>query len=60
VNGALKQRLLGRDARRVALAAQEADASNDFFSISFTGVGYFEVNQKSGWRWVRQRPSCAL
>ena len=47
-----------------ALAAQQAGvpASDDFNRGDNEGVGYFEVNQKSGWRWNTARaflrPAC--
>ena len=47
-----------------ALAAQQAGipATPDFNSGTNEGVGYFEVNQKSGWRWNSAkaflRPTC--
>ena len=47
-----------------ALAAQQAGipATPDFNSGTNEGVGYFEVNQKSGWRWNSAkaflRPAC--
>ncbi len=47
-----------------ALAAQQAGiaATTDFNGGSNEGVGYFEVNQKSGWRWNSAkaflRPAC--
>ena len=47
-----------------ALAAQQAGiaATTDFNGGSNEGVGYFEVNQKSGWRWNSAkaflRPTC--
>jgi choline dehydrogenase len=48
-----KQRLRWDVLDAFALAAQEAGipASSDFNTGDNTGVGYFEVNQKSGWRW---------
>ncbi|MDD5028625.1 MAG: GMC family oxidoreductase N-terminal domain-containing protein [Rhodoferax sp.] len=48
-----------------AQAAQQAGiaATDDFNSGSNEGVGYFEVNQKSGWRWSTAkaflRPVCS-
>ena len=48
-----------------ALAAQQAGipATDDFNGGSNEGVGYFEVNQKAGWRWNTARaflrPVCA-
>jgi len=47
-----------------ALAAQEAGvpASSDFNAGTNEGVGYFEVNQRRGWRWNTAkaflRPTC--
>ncbi|ADX44288.1 Choline dehydrogenase [Paracidovorax avenae ATCC 19860] len=47
-----------------ALAAQQAGipATDDFNGGSNEGVGYFEVNQKNGWRWNTAkaflRPTC--
>ncbi|QCB47459.1 GMC family oxidoreductase N-terminal domain-containing protein [Hydrogenophaga sp. PAMC20947] len=48
-----KQRLRWDVLDAFALAAQEAGipASSDFNTGDNAGVGYFEVNQKSGWRW---------
>ena len=48
-----KQRLRWDVLDAFAQAAQEAGipASSDFNTGDNTGVGYFEVNQKSGWRW---------
>ncbi len=59
-----KQRLRWDILDAFARAAQEAGvpASDDFNSGSNEGVGYFEVNQKSGWRWNTAkaflRPTC--
>jgi choline dehydrogenase len=48
-----KQRLRWDILDAFSLAAQQAGihATNDFNSGSNEGVGYFEVNQKDGWRW---------
>ncbi|MFT6590898.1 MAG: choline dehydrogenase [Rhodoferax sp.] len=48
-----KQRLRWDVLDAFSLAAQQAGiaASEDFNSGDNEGVGYFEVNQKSGWRW---------
>ena len=48
-----KQRLRWDILDAFALAAQEAGIphSTDFNRGSNEGVGYFQVNQKSGWRW---------
>jgi len=48
-----KQRLRWDVLDAFAKAAQQAGipASEDFNAGSNEGVGYFEVNQKSGWRW---------
>jgi choline dehydrogenase len=48
-----KQRLRWDLLDAFALAAQEAGlpASSDFNTGNNEGVGYFEVNQKAGWRW---------
>ncbi len=48
-----KQRLRWKILDAFALAAQEAGvpANDDFNRGSNEGVGYFEVNQKRGWRW---------
>ncbi|HSV58386.1 MAG TPA: GMC family oxidoreductase N-terminal domain-containing protein [Variovorax sp.] len=48
-----KQRLRWDILDAFARAAQEAGvpANDDFNRGSNEGVGYFEVNQKSGWRW---------
>jgi choline dehydrogenase len=48
-----KQRLRWDVLDAFSLAAQQAGipATTDFNSGSNEGVGYFEVNQKSGWRW---------
>ena len=48
-----KQRLRWDVLDAFAKAAQQAGipASDDFNAGSNEGVGYFEVNQKSGWRW---------
>ena len=48
-----KQRLRWDVLDAFAAAAQQAGipASDDFNSGTNEGVGYFEVNQKSGWRW---------
>jgi len=59
-----KQRLRWDILDAFANAAQEAGipASEDFNQGSNEGVGYFEVNQKSGWRWNAAkaflRPEC--
>ncbi len=60
-----KQRLRWDVLDAFALAAQEAGlpASTDFNTGDNEGVGYFEVNQKAGWRWNASkaflRPICA-
>ena len=48
-----KQRLRWDVLDAFSLAAQQAGipATNDFNGGSNEGVGYFEVNQKDGWRW---------
>ena len=48
-----KQRLRWDVLDAFSLAAQQAGipATNDFNGGSNEGVGYFEVNQKNGWRW---------
>ncbi len=48
-----KQRLRWEILDAFALAAQQAGipANDDFNRGTNEGVGYFEVNQKSGWRW---------
>ena len=48
-----KQRLRWDVLDAFALAAQQAGipATDDFNGGSNEGVGYFEVNQRSGWRW---------
>jgi choline dehydrogenase len=59
-----KQRLSWGVLDAFAKAAQQAGvpASNDFNQGNNEGVGYFEVNQKSGWRWNTAqaflRPTC--
>ncbi len=59
-----KQRLRWDVLDAFAAAAQEAGipASDDFNGGNNEGVGYFEVNQKSGWRWNAAkaflRPTC--
>ena len=59
-----KQRLRWDVLDAFAQAAQEAGipATDDFNRGSNEGVGYFEVNQKSGWRWNTAkaflRPTC--
>ena len=59
-----KQRLSWGVLDAFAQAAQEAGvpASADFNQGNNEGVGYFEVNQKSGWRWNTAqaflRPTC--
>ena len=59
-----KQRLRWDVLDAFAQAAQQAGipATDDFNSGSNEGVGYFEVNQKSGWRWNTAkaflRPTC--
>jgi len=59
-----KQRLRWDILDAFAQAAQQAGvpASDDFNQGSNEGVGYFEVNQKSGWRWNSAkaflRPTC--
>ena len=66
-----KQRLRWEVLDAFAQAAQQAGipASSDFNSGSNEGVGYFEVNQKAGWRWnaakaflrpVRHRPNLTV
>ena len=59
-----KQRLRWDVLDAFAHAAQQAGipASDDFNQGSNEGVGYFEVNQKAGWRWNTAkaflRPTC--
>jgi choline dehydrogenase len=59
-----KQRLRWEVLDAFAQAAQQAGipASDDFNRGSNEGVGYFEVNQKAGWRWNTAkaflRPTC--
>jgi choline dehydrogenase len=59
-----KQRLNWDILDAFAQAAQQAGipATEDFNAGSNEGVGYFEVNQKSGWRWNTTkaflRPAC--
>ena len=59
-----KQRLRWDLLDAFALAAQQAGiaATDDFNGGSNEGVGYFEVNQKNGWRWNTAkaflRPTC--
>ncbi|MDP1998858.1 MAG: GMC family oxidoreductase N-terminal domain-containing protein [Rhodoferax sp.] len=59
-----KQRLRWDVLDAFSLAAQQAGiaATDDFNQGSNEGVGYFEVNQKSGWRWNTAkaflRPTC--
>ncbi|NCP54841.1 MAG: choline dehydrogenase [Comamonadaceae bacterium CG_4_9_14_0_8_um_filter_60_18] len=59
-----KQRLRWDILDAFANAAQQAGipATDDFNAGSNEGVGYFEVNQKSGWRWNTAkaflRPTC--
>ncbi len=59
-----KQRLRWDVLDAFALAAQQAciPATSDFNRGCNEGVGYFEVNQKSGWRWNTAkafvRPTC--
>jgi choline dehydrogenase len=66
-----KQRLSWPILDAFATAAQEAGipASDDFNRGNNFGVGYFEVNQKKGWRWntakaflrpVRSRPNLVV
>jgi choline dehydrogenase len=66
-----KQRLRWDVLDAFALAAQQAGipATHDFNRGDNEGVGYFEVNQKSGWRWntakaflrpARQRPNLTI
>ena len=66
-----KQRLRWDLLDAFALAAQEAGlpASSDFNAGDNEGVGYFEVNQKAGWRWnaskaflrpIAQRPNLTV
>ena len=60
-----KQRLRWDVLDAFALAAQQAGiaATDDFNRGNNEGVGYFEVNQKSGWRWNTAkaflRPVCS-
>jgi len=60
-----KQRLRWDILDAFALAAQEAGIphSSDFNRGDNEGVGYFQVNQKDGWRWNTAkaflRPTCA-
>ena len=60
-----KQRLRWDVLDAFALAAQQAGiaATDDFNRGDNEGVGYFEVNQKSGWRWNTAkaflRPVCS-
>ena len=60
-----KQRLRWEVLDAFALAAQQAGiaATDDFNRGDNEGVGYFEVNQKSGWRWNTAkaflRPVCS-
>lgn len=59
-----KQRLKWEILESFSAAAQQAGipASDDFNCGDNEGVGYFEVNQKSGWRWNTAkaflRPTC--
>jgi len=59
-----KQRLRWDVLDAFALAAQQAGipATDDFNGGNNEGVGYFEVNQKNGWRWNTAkaflRPTC--
>jgi choline dehydrogenase len=59
-----KQRLRWDILDAFALATQQAGiaATDDFNAGNNEGVGYFEVNQKSGWRWNTPkaflRPTC--
>ena len=59
-----KQRLRWDVLDAFSAAAQQAGipATDDFNSGSNEGVGYFEVNQKAGWRWSTAkaflRPAC--
>ncbi|CAM4206213.1 GMC family oxidoreductase N-terminal domain-containing protein [Comamonas aquatilis] len=59
-----KQRLRWDILDAFSEAAQQADipATDDFNRGSNEGVGYFEVNQKAGWRWNTAkaflRPTC--
>jgi choline dehydrogenase len=59
-----KQRLSWGVLDAFALAAEQAGipSSNDFNQGNNEGVGYFDVNQKSGWRWNTAqaflRPTC--
>ena len=61
-----KQRLRWDVLDAFALAAQQAGipATTDFNQGSNEGVGYFEVNQKAGWRWNTAkaflRPTCMV
>jgi choline dehydrogenase len=66
-----KQRLSWEILDAFALAAQQAGipASEDFNQGDNEGVGYFEVNQRGGWRWnaskaflrpVRHRPNLTI
>jgi choline dehydrogenase len=60
-----KQRLRWEILDAFALAAQQAGvpATDDFNQGDNEGVGYFEVNQKNGWRWNTAkaflRPACS-
>jgi choline dehydrogenase len=59
-----KQRLRWDVLDAFAMAAQQAGiaATDDFNTGSNEGVGYFEVNQRAGWRWNTAkaflRPAC--
>jgi len=59
-----KQRLRWAVLDAFAMAAQQAGipASSDFNTGNNEGVGYFEVNQRGGWRWNTAkaflRPTC--
>ena len=61
-----KQRLRWDVLDAFALAAQQAGipATTDFNQGDNEGVGYFEVNQKAGWRWNTAkaflRPTCMV
>src|SRR6185437_15830890 len=66
-----KQRLKWAILESFSEAAQQSGipATDDFNRGDNTGVGYFDVNQRSGWRWnaakaflrpVRQRPNLTV
>jgi choline dehydrogenase len=60
-NGVEKQRLRWDVLDAFAQAAQQAGipATDDFNRGNNEGVGYFEVNQKKGWRWNTAKAFCA-